>query len=132
MPAISPLGMVTLWILLSSLMLSRASWILYSLLCYLRLALGCPLLTYEAFQRPVDSLPPARLWYGSASPTSLPTSSLLQATTRGGYVFQGGRTCPSAFGIEYSDRIQYVLTSVYMFRGEPINRGVRTSFPGRD
>ena len=97
-------------------------------LCF---SLGCPLVTYEASPRPVDSLPPARLWYGSASPTSLPTSSLLQASTRGGYVFQGGRTCfPSAFDIEYSDRIQHVLTSVYMFRGEPIIQGVRMCSPG--
>ena len=51
---------------------------------------GCPLVTYEAFPRPVDSLPPARLWYGSASPASLPTSSLLQATTR--WVRVPGRT----------------------------------------
>ena len=71
------------------------------------------------------------LVFGSASPTSLPTSSLLQASTRGGYVFQGGWTCfPPAFVIEYCDRIQYVLTSVYMFRGEPIIQGVRRCFPG--
>ena len=59
----------------------------------LRFSLASPLLTYEAFPRPVDSLPPTRLWYGSASPASLRTSSLLQASTRGGYVFQGVRTC---------------------------------------
>ena len=46
-------------------------------------------------------------------------------------MFQGGRTCfPSAFVIEYCDRIQYVLTSVFLFRGEPIIQGVRMCFPG--
>ena len=71
------------------------------------------------------------LWYGSASPTSLPSSSLLPASMRGGYVFQGRRTCfPSAFDVVYGDRIQYVLTSVYMFRGKPIIQGVRTCFLG--
>ena len=50
---------------------------------------------------------------------------------RGGYVFQGVRTCfPGAFVIEYCVPIQYVLTSVYMFRGEPIIQGVRMCFPG--
>ena len=46
-------------------------------------------------------------------------------------MFQGGRTgFPSAFDVEFCDRIQHVLTSVYMFRGEPIIQGVRMCSPG--
>ena len=99
----------------------------------LRFPLGCPLLTYEAFPRPVDSLPPTRFWYGSASPTSLPTSSLLRASMRGGYVFQGVRTCfPGAVDTEFGHRNSHVLLTESPIHGDPVNRGVQTSVPGRD
>ena len=94
---------------------------------------ACPLVMYEAFPRPVDSLPPTRLWYGSASPSSLPTSSLLQSSKRGGYVFQGVRTCfPGAIDTEFGHRNSFVFLTESLIHGDPVNRGVRTSFPGRD
>ena len=83
--------------------------------------------------RPVDSLPPTRLWCGSASPTSLPTSSLLQASMRGGYVFQGVRTCfPGAIDTEFGHRISYVFLAESPIHRDPVNLGVRKSFPRRD
>ena len=99
----------------------------------LRFSRACPLVTYEAFPCPVDSLPPTRLWYGSACPSSLPTSSLLQASMRGGYVFQGVRRCfPGAIDTEFGHRNSYVFLTESLIHGDPVNRGVRTSFPGRD
>ena len=65
--------------------------------------------------------------------TSLPTSSLLQASMRGGYVFQGVRTCfPGAIDTEFGHRNSYVFLTESPMHRDPVNRGVRTSFPGRD
>ena len=81
----------------------------------------------------MDSLPPTRLWYGSAYPSSLPTSSLLQASIRSGYVFQGVRRCfPGAIDTEFGHRNSYVFLTESLIHGDPVNRGVRTGFPGRD
>ena len=66
-------------------------------------------------------------------PSSLPTSSFLPASTRGGYVFQGVRTCfPGAVDAEFGHRNSYVLLTESPIHGDPVNRGVRTSFPGRE
>ena len=81
----------------------------------------------------MDSLPPTRLWYGSACPSSLTTTSLLQASMRGRYVFQGVRRCfPGAIDTEFGHRNSYVFLTESLIHGDPVNRGVRTSFPGRD
>ena len=85
------------------------------------------------FHAPVDSLPPTRLWYGSAYPSSLTTSSLLQVSMRGGYVFQGVPTCfPGAIDTKFGLRNSFVFLTESLIHGDPVNRGVRTSFPGRD
>ena len=82
-------------------------------------SLACPLVTYEAFPCQVDSLPPTPLWYGSASPSSLPTSSLLQASMRSGYVFQGVRTCfPGAIDTEFGHRNSFVFLTESLIHGE--------------
>ena len=60
-------------------------------------------------------------------------AALLQASMRGGYVFQGVRMCfPGAIDTEFGHRNSYVLLTESLIHGNPVNRGVRTSVPGRD
>ena len=49
---------------------------------------------------------------------------------RGGYVFQGVRRCfPGAIDTEFGHRNSYVFLTESLIPGDPVNRGVRTSFP---